>query len=213
MEKEQLRLFLSCWIVTPSRNGPQWEGDTTNVTTRVSRTDGKPFTIAKIKPSQSWIEAKFEPDTSSTNQAYKISATLKPEGSPRYFSESLNVFIDQSETPAFMVTFSGRLMGDLTMTPESLYWPITDPDKAMTSRRIVVKSMLADKLELKNVTSTLKDVTLEMVPKEDGKTFEIVAKLANVPGQTTNGVIRFESNVPSQPKVEVPIWINIVKPK
>ena len=28
------------------------KGDTTNVTAKVTRTDGKPFTVAKIKPSQ-----------------------------------------------------------------------------------------------------------------------------------------------------------------
>jgi hypothetical protein len=187
------------------------KGDTTNVTAKVTRTDGKPFTVAKIKPSQSWIEAKAEPEPGSTNQSVRINATLKPEGSPRYFTEMLNVFIDESEQPAFTVTFSGRLMGDLTLTPESLYWPITDPEKGVSTRRIVVKSSLADKLDIKNLTSTLKDVTIEAVPKEDGKTMELVAKLNSVPDRTTNGVIRFETNVPSQPKVEVPIWINIVK--
>jgi hypothetical protein len=187
------------------------KGESTNITAKVTRTDGKPFKVAKLKPSQSWIEAKFEPEPNSTNQTVRIDATLKPDGSPRYFTEFINVFVDESEQPAFNVTLSGRLLGDLTMTPESLYWPITDPDKALTTRRIVIKSSLADKLEVKNMTSSLKDVTVESVSKDDGKTLEIVAKLASVPDKTTNGVIRFETNVPSQPKVEVPVWINIVK--
>jgi hypothetical protein len=187
------------------------KGDSTNVTARVSRTDGKSFNVTKLKPSQPWIEAKVEPEANSTNQVVKIVASLKPEGGPRYFSESVNAFVDDSDTPAFTVMFSGRLLGDLTMTPESLYWPITDPEKALTSRRIVVHSSLPDKLEIKNVSSTLPDVKVEAVPKEDGKSLELVAKLASVPDHTTNGVIRFETNVPSQPKVEVPIWINIVK--
>jgi hypothetical protein len=187
------------------------KGESTNLTAKVVRTDGKPFTVAKIKPSQSWIEAKAEPETNSTNQAVRITATLKPEGAPRYFTEVLNVFTDETEQPAFSVTFSGRLMGDLTLTPESLYWPITDPAKALTTRRIVIRSSLSDKLDIKNITSSLKDVTVEAVPKEDGKSLELVAKLGTVPDHTTNGVIRFETNVPSQPKVEVPVWINIVK--
>jgi hypothetical protein len=186
------------------------KGEITNVTARVTRTDGKAFTVTKIKPTQTWIDAKAEPDPSA-NQSVRITATLKPEGTPRYFSEFLNVFVDESEQPAFNVTFSGRLMGDLTMTPESLYWPITDPDKALTTRRIVVKSSLPDKLGVKNVTSTLKDLNVEAVPKEDGKTLELVAKLVSVPDRTTNGVIRFETNIPSQPKIEVPVWINVIK--
>jgi len=187
------------------------KGETTNLTAKVTRTDGKPFTVAKIKPSQTWIEAKATPEPNSTNQAVRIDATLKPDGSPRYFTEVLNVFVDESEQAAFTVTFSGRLMGDLTLTPESLYWPITDADKAQAPRRIIVRSSLAEKLDIKNITSTLKDVTIEAVPKEDGKTLELVAKLGTIPDKTTNGVIRFDTNIPSQPKVEVPIWINIVK--
>jgi hypothetical protein len=188
------------------------KGDKTNVTARVTRTDGKSFTVTKVKPTQTWIEATSEPDTSSTTPAVRITATLKPDGTPRYFTEFVNAFIDNSDQPAFNVTLSGRLLGDLSLTPESLYWPITDPDKALTKKTIIVKSSLADSLEVKNVSSTLKDLTLEVVPKEDGKTAEVVAKLTGVPDKTTNGVIRFETNVPSQPRVEVPVWINIVKP-
>jgi hypothetical protein len=188
------------------------KGMTTNLTAKITRTDGKPFTITRLKPTQSWIEAKFEPEANSTNQSVKISATLKPEGRPRYFSEYVQVFTEESEQApvALTVTFSGRLLGDLTLTPESLYWPVTGPEKALTARRITVMSSLAEKLEVKNVSSSLKDLLVEMVPKEDGKTMELVAKLASVPSHTTNGVIRFETNVPSQPKVEVPVWINVI---
>jgi hypothetical protein len=187
------------------------KGETTNVVARVTRTDGKPFAVAKVKPTQSWIEAKAEPD--ANDKTVKITATLKPEGSPRYFTELINVFTDESEQPAFAVTFSGRLLGDLVVTPESLYWPVTDPEKAQTTRRIIIKSSLPSKLEVKNVTSTMKDLNVEAVPKEDGKTLELVAKLTSVPTATTNALIRFETNIPSQPTVQVPVWINVVTKK
>lgn len=185
------------------------KGNETNLTALVTRTDGQPFQVAKIQPSQSWIEAKAEPDANAPS-SIRIHARLKPEGSPRYFSENIKLFVDESEQPAFTLAFSGRLIGDLTLTPESLYWPITDPNKAVTSRRIILKSAVSDKLEIKNISSTLKDVTVEAVAK-DNATFEIIAKLGSVPDRATNGVIRFETNIPSQQKVEVPVWINIVK--
>jgi hypothetical protein len=185
------------------------KGEMTNVTARVTRSDGKPINVASLKPTQSWITAKAEPEPNSNNQAVRINAELKPEGAPRYFTEVINVYVEGSDQPAFAVTFSGRLMGDLVVTPESLYWPVTDPDKPLSSRRIILKSSLADKLEITNITSTLKDLTVEAVPKEDGKTLELVAKLANVPDKTTNGIIKLETNVPSQPTVQVPVWINV----
>ena len=57
------------------------KGESTNVSVRVTRTDGKKINVTKIQPSQSWIEAKFEPGapsaTDATNETVKVSATLK----------------------------------------------------------------------------------------------------------------------------------------
>jgi Protein of unknown function (DUF1573) len=189
------------------------QGASTNVVARVTRTDGKAFTVTKIQPTQSWIQAKAEPDPNSTSAkpSVRISATLKPEGSPRYFTEFLQVYVDNSPKPEFLMTISGRLMGDLTLTPESLYWPITDPDRALTTRHVIIRSALPDRLQIKNLSSTVQNLNLEAVPREDGKTLELVAKLATIPDRTTNGIIRFETNVPSQPTVVVPVWINVIK--
>ena len=190
------------------------KGDTTNLTARVTRTDGKTFAVTSVRPSQtnnaSWIQSKAEPDPHSTNGAVLITTTLKPEGNPRYFSDLLQVYVDDAPQPAFSITVYGKVVGDLNLTREMLYWPITDPAKAVTTQQIMVRSSLKEKLELKNLTSSLKDVTVEAVPKDD-KTVEVVAKLANVPDHSTNGVIRFETNVPSQPKVEVPSTISLIR--
>jgi hypothetical protein len=104
-----------------------------------------------------------------------------------------------------------RLTGDLVLTPESLYWPITDAEKVPSTRRIQVTSSRAEKLELKNLSSSLGNVTVEAVSKEGAKTLELVAKLVGVPERSTNGVIRFETNVPGQPTVQVPVIISVVK--
>jgi hypothetical protein len=191
------------------------KGDTTNVTARVKRTDGAKFNVVQVKPSQtnslSWLQAKAEPVPDSTNGEVLITATIKPETGPRYYSDVLNGYTEGSSTPAFSIPVTIRAVGDLTLSRESLYWPITDPTRATMSQPITVTSSLAEKLEIKNLSSTLKDLTVEAVPKND-KTVEIVAKLASVPEQTISGIIRFETNVPSQPKVDLPVYIALIKP-
>jgi hypothetical protein len=42
---------------------------------------------------------------------------------------------------------------------------------------------------------------------------ELVAKLDKVPDKTTNGMIRLDTNIPSQPSVQVPVWINVTTTK
>ena len=186
------------------------KGQTTNLTTHVTRTDGKELKIISVKPTQPWITATVEPDPNSTNRSARIKATLAVEGSPGYFTEYVNVFVDGSDQPAFSVTMTGRIYGDLTWTPENVYWPVTDAARAMTTKKVILRSSLPQKLEVKNISTTLNDMTLEAVPRPDGKSMELVAKLSSVPAKSVNGTIRFETNIPSQPVVEVPVWINVI---
>lgn len=190
----------------------------TNVVVRVSRTDGKPLNVTNVKlfqtNSASWIQTKVDPDPRSTNNGVLITTSLKPEGNPRYFSELLNGYVEGSTQAVFSVTLYGRILGDISWTPEMIYWPITDPSRMNSNRPpIVVRSALSEKLEIKNLTTTLKDVIgLDAVPKEDGKTYEIYARVTHLPDRSTNGYIRFETNIPSQPRVDVPITIAVIKP-
>lgn len=187
------------------------KGEETNLVTRVTRTDGKELNITKIEPTRAWIQAKAEREANASNNTARILVSLKPEGTPGYFTEYVRVFVDGGAEPVFNLTMTGRVLGDLNWTPENLYWPISDPDKAVTSRRVILRSMLPETLEVKNVSSSLEHLRVEAVPKPDGKSLELVATLTSIPAKSTNGVIKLETNVPSQPTVEVPVWINIVQ--
>ena len=82
----------------------------------------------------------------------------------------------------------------------------------MTTRKVTIEATSDGKpLEVKNATSNLKDLTLEVVIKEKGKKYEVVAKLAEPPKDSETGVITFETNMASQQKVVVPVTINVLK--
>jgi hypothetical protein len=187
------------------------QGRATSVVARATRTDGKQFTVTRIE-SKPWIQAQSETEQSqSTNQTVRLALTLEPKDNIRFFSEPVNVFVDGSESPAFTISLSGRVVGDLTLLPEILSWPISDPSRAVTTRRVQVKSAITNTpLELKNLTSTLPEVNVQATSK-DAQTVEIVATLDKIPQATTIGVIRFETNVPSQPQAQIPVQIHIMK--
>ncbi|MHC1767766.1 MAG: DUF1573 domain-containing protein [Verrucomicrobiia bacterium] len=187
------------------------KGQETNLVTRVTRTDGKVLNVTKVEPTREWIQAKADREPNATENTARILLSLKPDGSPGYFTEYLRVFVDDGKEPAFNLTMTGRILGDLNWTPENLYWPISDANKAVTSRRVVMRTMLENALEVKNVTSSLENLKVEVVKKPDGKSLELVATLTSIPATSVNGMIRLETNVPSQPTVEVPVWINIVQ--
>jgi len=55
-------------------------------------------------------------------------------------------------------------------------------------------------------------VKVELVPKEAGKAYELVARLEEVPAGTVSGNVSFETSVAAQPKIEVPVIVNVFKP-
>ena len=199
------------------------KGETTNTTVQIKRTDGKKLDIKKVEGSKPWITAKLltaEKTENADDQTARISIEAKPDGPLGNYSESLRVFTDNPTNPAVTIFVSGRLLGDIALNPAMLYWNVTDPAalkkqgaEALNTRRLIASSTVPGKsFELRNATSSIKEISVELVSKDNGKSYEIVAKLADAPQQTVHGTITVESNLPSQPKIEVPITIAVLKP-
>ena len=137
----------------------------------------------------------------------------------RNFYEQVRLFADASQQPSVSIPVSGRVVGELSVTPEGLFWGITNPKDfpgpnpvLMTTRKVMVEATGPDKtVQIKNATCSLKDVTIEVVEKEKGKKYELIAKLNEAPKDSEAGAITFETNLASQPKVTVPVTINVLK--
>jgi hypothetical protein len=130
----------------------------------------------------------------------------------------VRLFARNEDAPMGTIYVMGRLLGEVVLTPEQLWWSVPDDDSALVmseeqrTRRITVSSTLADKpLELSNPASSLKELNVSIVPAEAGKSFTLVAKLAGRPTQSLRGTISFETNVASMPKIEVPVSVTLIK--
>jgi hypothetical protein len=77
---------------------------------------------------------------------------------------------------------------------------------------VTIRSVTGQAFELKNPQSSIAGIHVELVPKESGKVYELVAKLDQPPGQTVSGSVTFETSVPAQPRIEVPVIVNVFKP-
>lgn len=192
----------------------------TNQFTTVTRTDGKPLRIVKLEASQPWITAKAEPSAKADDSTARVRIEIKRDGPPRRFNESIQVYAaEQPNSPISTIYLYGLIMGEVSLSPEVLYWSITDPEKtkterpeALVTRRVTIRSANGKAFEIKNPQSTLKGIKLELVPKESGKVYELVAKLDDVPEKTISGNVSFETSVAAQSRIEVPMIVNVFKP-
>lgn len=191
----------------------------TNLVTTISRSDGKPLRIARLTPSQPWLTAKVETNNAAGPGTARIRLEVRRDGPPRRFNEFVHVYAaDETNSPVSTVYVYGQVMGELSLTPEALYWSVTDAEKAAkerpeaaTTRRLTIRAADGRALEVKNVQSSVQGLRVEVVPKEAGRSYELVAKLDSIPATTVSGNVSFETSVASQTRVEVPVIVNVFK--
>lgn len=195
------------------------EGTSTNVTIQVRRTDGQKLALAKVEHSAPWLSAKIEPADPPSDQAGRVVLTVKADGPQRRLGDWVRVFVEESAQPVFSVWCNVRVVGDVMWAPETVNWYINNLElarqqksPAMLTRRLSVTSGLPDQpLEVRNVQSDLAGVELEVVPSQPGRAYTIVAKLNDIPDRTTAGKLTFETNLPNQKKVEIPMIVSVVR--
>ena len=188
--------------------------------TILTRTDGKPLRILRFDASKPWITAKVVQGLKTDGSTARIRIGIQRDGPPRRFTEYVHAYTaDQTNSPVSTIYLYGQVMGEVSVSPEALYWSVTDAaqtpterPEALAIRRVTIRSANGQAFELKNPQSTIHDIHVELVPKESGKVYELVAKLNETPGQTVSGNVSFETSVAAQPRIEVPVIVNVFKP-
>jgi hypothetical protein len=160
-----------------------------------------------------------EPEAKANGTAARIRVVLKRDGSPRRFNEYVHVYAgEQTNAPASSIFLYGEIMGEVSLSPESLYWSLTEAAKtplavpeALATRRVTIRSASGQPLELKNLQSTLKGLKVELVSKEPGKVYELIARLDEAPASTVSGHVSVETSVAEQPRIDLPVIVNVFK--
>jgi hypothetical protein len=186
----------------------------------ITRTDGKPLHIVRLDSSKPWIKATIEPGLppDATNATIRVAITR--DGPPRRFNEYVQIYsADQTNAPASSLYIYGAVMGEVAVNPEALYWSIpeatnapTDRPESLVLRRVTISSADGKAIELKNPQSTIKGLKVELVPQEAGKGYVLLARLDDLPTTTISGSVSFETSVAAQPRIEVPVIVNVFKP-
>ncbi len=193
-------------------------GATTNVTLTIHRLDERPLTIAKVESTSELISVTHEPDPTDPHAA-RLHFTVKAEGMPRHLSALARVFTDDSLGAALAISVYARLLGDIKLEPETLAWSMPDPgtptemdEDIILSRTLVVSATRPGQaLKITKLASTIKDLKLTIEPIERNRKYLIEATLPHRLKESVRGIVSFETNLPTLPKVEVPIEVNVWK--
>jgi hypothetical protein len=161
-----------------------------------------------------------EPGGKAAESAGRIRVNIQRAGAPRRFNEFVHVYAaDQTNTPVASIYISGEMLGEVSLSPEALYWSVpegptkaADRSEASVLRRVTIQSTDGKAIKVKNPQSTIKGLKVEIVPKAAGNVYELVARLEEVPPGSVAGNVSFETSVAAQPRIEVPVIVNVFKP-
>ena len=195
------------------------QGTSTNGSVTVRRLDGKKLVLGKIEPANKMLQAHVERvEGTNADQAAKIVFELKGDGAPARFNENVKLFAEGISPSIGSIYVTGQVLGDVIIDHESLYWSVMDSARAPANnppaqqvRRVTVTSTRSDRaLEIKNVASSLKDLTVELSTIETGKIYTVIATLDGKPEKSEQGTVSFDTNMPSQPKITIPVTVVVM---
>jgi len=177
--------------------------------------------ISRLEGSQPWITATVATASGTNASSATIHIAIHREGQPRRFNEYVRIYSADStnDTPVSSIYLYGQVSGEVALSPEALYWSVPsgtnvtgERPESLVLRRVTIRSASGQVLTLKNPKSTIKGLTVELVPKETGQVYELVARLGETPASSLAGNVSFETSVAAQPRIEVPVIVNVFKP-
>ncbi|MDB6056391.1 MAG: hypothetical protein JWO95_235 [Verrucomicrobiales bacterium] len=180
----------------------------------IARPDNQPLGIDRITTSQEWISGAIDEKQGLINVTIKRSTQVPP-----HFTGSLKLWNSKcGNVPVRTISVIGEIEGELAASPRGLYWVFAEqgndlkayPPTAL-SKSVQLKSVLGHEVEIKNAKCTIKGTSVEVVPKEGGKLFDLVLKLDEVPHGFVTGKVTLETSLQSMPQMEVPVTISVFK--
>lgn len=199
------------WMVVPAGKSEAQRSFT------VTRIDGKPLKIDRITSSQDWITAAFDPSVKPDDSSGKINVTVRrPSGAPEMINASIQLWSGSQPDPVQTMPVMGDILAEIAASPSRLYWVIPDfgkskadyPAESLT-RTIQLKSILGHQVALTNATSNIEGMSVKIVPKVAGQTFDLVLNFDQLPHVFTNGTVSVETSLASLPKLEVPVTVSV----
>jgi hypothetical protein len=191
--------YVPLYQVTPTllwMNLPAGINDT-QLNLTISRSDGKPLGIERLTTSKAWITAAFDSSSKPQDSSAQVNVNVhRPPGPPAPFSAAVQMWTsNQTVLPVQTVPVMGEVFGELSAVPAKMYWVIPDFGKdkasypaAALTRKIELKSVLGNPVEIKRASSSIKGMSVEVVTKEAGKAFDIVIKFEELPHEFTMGM-------------------------
>jgi hypothetical protein len=184
----------------------------------ITRNDGKPAGIERLTSSQKWVSAALDSSVKPEASADKVNVTVhRPTAPATKIVANIQLWANgQTNEPVETLLTWCEIQGQLTVTPAQIYWVIPNYGSSITNypadsltHTLKLKSVGDQPVQIKNVTSSIKGMSTQVVSTDAGKTFDLVLKFDALPSEFTNGIVTVETASTSLPKLQVPVTVAV----
>lgn len=192
--------------------------DKSQRTVTVTRTDGKDLDIDKLTTTEKWIDAAFVAPPTKQDSSAKINVTVhRPPGLLSSFNARVELWSPhQTNRPVKVLQVAGEIQGELIANPRQLYWVFPDLGKikadyppGVFTKTVELKSSLGNAVEIKSARSDIEGLNVTIIPRDAGKTFDMLLKFDELPRNFSKGKVTVETTLASLPTLEVPVTIAV----
>jgi hypothetical protein len=184
----------------------------------VTRIDGKPLEIDRLTATPECMSAEFDPSVKPQDSSGRINLTIhRPSGPPSPFTGAVQMWNShQPERPVRTMAVAADIQGELAANPPRFDWVLPDfgknkadyPAQSLT-RKVELRSVLGNPIEIKGAASDIKGMSVQVIPKVAGKTFDLVLTFDELPRAFAKGKVSVETSQASLPVLEVPVTVSV----
>jgi hypothetical protein len=180
-------------------------------------TDGTDFHVLRVN-APSFLRTAVRPATGDElrpdvkGPQYRVELTLPTDAPVGALTGYVDVVTDHPKQPSVRIPISGFVRPVAFVSPPSGDFGTVSLDK---TRKAIFefKSFATEKIAITGTENTLKGTTLEVKPKEEGRSYTLEVTLpATLALGEHKGALRIRTDSPKVPLIVVPLSITIAKP-
>jgi hypothetical protein len=192
--------------------------ETTQASFTVARVDGRPLEIDRLTASPEYFGVSLDPSFKAEDHSARVNVTVhRPPGPPAPISGSVQMWNSQQSGPAVRtINIAAEIQGELAADPPRFDWVLpgfgkrkADYPAASLQRKVALRSVRGTPIEIKSAGSDIKGMSVKVIPKVPGKTFDLVLTFDELPQTFTKGKVTVETSLASLPKLEVPVTVSV----
>ncbi len=212
-ENGEVRLYISGKILVAVEISPDMIyvrdaliGDMVKRDFTIAAAENKPLQILSVKTSNENLSVTYE-SVAGREGSYQFHLTYPAKPPVGVFQESIEIQTDNPVQPRIVVPVSGRIIGQLSISPRALLFRILDP-AGQSKKRLTINKRGDATLEVTSVTCDLPNIKVKTSPVEKGKLYEVDLEVSPpVDENRIEGTLLIETNIPGEESIQVPVRI------